>query len=155
MSAMSRSSALALPFALLLAACGESSPPPATAHDAARGDGPGATSSAPVKPVTELKRAAVRETIAAGLGAFLQNVTVEDWPVMHDGKFYGFKIRSINADWGLDLRPGDVVTKVNGIVPEHPDDADTALRSLDKAKSLKVEFERDGKARTLELPIVD
>ena len=51
--------------------------------------------------------------------------------------------------------PGDVVTRVNGIVPEHPEEADAALRSLEKAPALKVEFEREGKAKTLELPIVD
>jgi type II secretory pathway component PulC len=154
---MVRSPALAVlaPLVFLLAACAQESPPPATAHDGKRSDAHGEAASGPAKPVTEIKRAAVREMIAAGLGAFLQNVTVEDWPVMHDGKFYGFKIRSINADWGLDLHPGDVVTKVNGVVPEHPEEADAALRSLDKAAALKVEFERDGKPRTLELPIVD
>jgi type II secretory pathway component PulC len=143
---------------LLGAACGGPTPP-ATAHDPASepkvvGD---ATVTAPTTatPVTSLKRTVVKDTIARGLGVFLQNVTVEDWPVMHDGKFHGFKIRSINTSWAVDLKPGDVVTRVNGIVPEHPEEADAALRSLEKATSLKVDFERDGKAKTLELPIVD
>ena len=150
-----------LPFALALTAllaCGdrEALQEPKGPHDvatsaAAPPDGPTAKPVA----VTALKRAAVKETIAQGLGVFLQNVTVEDWPVMHEGKFYGFKIRTMNPDWSVDLRPGDVVTRINGIVPEHPEEADTALRSLEKAKSLKVDFERDGKAKTLELPIVD
>lgn len=109
----------------------------------------------PPKPITSLKRAAVRETIQQGLGVFLQNVTVDDWPVMREGKFHGFKIKAINPQWGIDLRPGDVVTRVNGVVPEHPEEADAALRALDKAASLKVDFEREGKSRTLELPIVD
>lgn len=143
---------------LFAAACGGSRPPANAANAAPTETKPAETSTAaaaPKAPITSLKRAAVKETIAQGLGAFLQNVTVEDWPVMHDGKFHGFKIRSINADWGVDLRPGDVVTRVNGIVPEHPEEADAALRSLEKAPALKVDFERDGKAKTLELPIVD
>lgn len=107
------------------------------------------------KPITQLKRAQVKDTIAQGLGVFLQNVTVDDWPVMHEGKFHGFKIRSLNPEWGIDIRPGDVVTRINGIVPEHPEEADAALRSLEKASTLKVEYEREGKAKTLELPIVD
>jgi type II secretory pathway component PulC len=148
--------AVSIPAVLLAVACGESTPR-AKSPEADPGTKAAATSApatAPV-PVTSLKRAAVRETIAQGLGVFLQNVAVEDWPVMHDGKFHGFKIRTINPSWGIDLKPGDVVTRVNGIVPEHPEEADAALRSLEKAPALKVDFERDGKAKTLELPIVD
>jgi type II secretory pathway component PulC len=141
--------------AFFVTACGGSAPPPATAHGPAT-----ATASEPLpkdspKPITSLKRARVKETIAQGVGVFLQNVTLDDWPVMHDGKFYGFTLRTINTDWGIDLKPGDVITRINGIVPEHPEEADAALRSLEKAAALKVEFEREGKLRTLELPILD
>ena len=38
---------------------------------------------------------------------------------------------------------------------EHPEEADAALRSLEKAASLKIDYEREGKLRTLELPIVE
>ena len=151
----------ALPLALVslvLVACGESNPQPRTARNEARpatSQTAVAEPSAPAKPVTSLKRAQVKAMIAQGLGMFLQNVTVEDWPVMHDGKFHGFKIRTINPEWGVDLKPGDVVTRVNGVVPEHPEEADAALRSLEKASALKVDFEREGKAKSLELPIVD
>ncbi len=146
-------------FVVLLAACGGSTPPAKDARVATAppsettGSAPSDRSERP--PITALKRADVKETIARGVGAFLQNVTVEDWPVMHEGKFHGFKIKSINPDWNVDIKPGDVITRVNGIVPEHPEEADAALRSLEKAASLKIDYERDGKPRTLELPIVD
>lgn len=146
-----------LPAALALSvmACAESTPTPKSVEATpAKASAPSGPAAAPA-PITSLKRAAVKETIAQGLGAFLQNVTVEDWPVMHNGKFYGFKIRSLNPDWSIDLKPGDVVTRINGIVPEHPEEADAALRSLEKARALKVDYERDGKAKTIELPIVD
>lgn len=147
-----------VPIALVLVstACGESAPPK-TANEAPPPSKVAneAPKPAAAEPITSLKRLAVKETIARGVGAFLQNVTVEDWPVMHEGKFHGFKIRSINAQWGVDLKAGDVVTRINGIVPEHPEEADAALRALEKASSLKVDFEREGKAKTLELPIVD
>jgi type II secretory pathway component PulC len=150
---------LSATFLLLVTACGESNGPPKGPNDvtpaAKAATGPAEVPVTAPKPVTSLKRAAVKETIAQGLGVFLQNITLEDWPVMHDGKFHGFTIRTINSNWGVDLKPGDVVTRVNGIVPEHPEEADAALRSLEKAPSLKVDFERDGKAKTLELPIVD
>jgi type II secretory pathway component PulC len=148
---------LGLTLVLGLAGCGDATPQANSPSKNSPRTSPAGElrENAPPVPVTSLKRAEVKETIAQGLGVFLQNVTVDDWPVMHDGKFYGFKIRTINPEWGVDLRPGDVVTKVNGIVPEHPEEADAALRSLEKAKTLKVEFERDGKPRTLELPILD
>ncbi|HVH47103.1 MAG TPA: hypothetical protein VM925_32395 [Labilithrix sp.] len=155
-SAFTRS--LPVTLLLLAAACGGNARPSAAHEAAGRPQSAGETTAggtAPARPITSLKRKAVKETIAQGLGAFLQNVSLEDWPVMHDGKFHGFKIRTINPQWGVDLKPGDVVTRVNGIVPEHPEEADAALRSLEKAGSLKVDFERDGKAKTLELPIVD
>jgi type II secretory pathway component PulC len=146
---------------LLLTACGgeEASPPAKSPRSSSSAEGMDPNGrrmpAQPPKPITSLRRAEVKATIAQGLGIFLQNITVEDWPVMHEGKFHGFKIRSLNPEWGIDLRPGDVVTKINGIVPEHPEEADAALHSLEKATALKVEFEREGKAKTLELPIVD
>jgi type II secretory pathway component PulC len=144
---------------VVLAACGGSTPP---ARDAQVAKPSGELSetateqpTAAKQPITSLKRSDVKETIARGVGAFLQNVTVEDWPVMHGGKFHGFKIKTINPGWNVDIKPGDVITRVNGIVPEHPEEADAALRSLEKAPSLRIDFERDGQPRTLELPIVD
>ena len=147
-----RISSLAVLLGLFLLACGESAPAksPESASTAP------ATTAAPA-PVatTSLKRSQVKRTIAKGLGYFLQEVSVEDDPVMTAGKFHGFKIKAITGDWGVDLRPGDVVTRVNGMSIERPDDADAALRSLDKAKALRVDFDREGRPRTLELPIVD
>lgn len=143
---------------VVLMACGGSTPPAKDAQAAkpSTGETSETATERPAKqPVTSLKRSDVKETIARGVGAFLQNVTVEDWPVMHGGKFHGFKIKTINPDWNVDIKPGDVITRVNGIVPEHPEEADAALRSLEKAPSLKIDFERDGQPRTLELPIVD
>lgn len=147
-----------VPAVLVLTACGCSAPPPKSAESSPPPSPAPAASSAsvaPPKPITSLRRAQVKQMIAQGVGMFLQNVTVDDWPVMREGKFHGFKIKTLNPDWTIDLRPGDVVTHVNGIVPEHPEEADAALRALEKATSLKVEFEREGKSRTLELPIVD
>jgi type II secretory pathway component PulC len=97
----------------------------------------------------------VKQTIAKGLGYFLRNVTVEDYPAMRANKFYGWKLRNVNGELGVDLRPGDVVTRVNGMAIEHPEEADAAMRSLEKATALRVDFDRDGKSQSLELPITD
>ena len=108
-----------------------------------------------VGKTTQLRRSQVKKTISRGLGYFLQGVSVEDFPVMKDGRFYGFKIKTISPEWGVDLRPGDVVTRVNGMVIEHPEEADAAMRSLERAGALRVDYERDGKRQILELPIVE
>jgi type II secretory pathway component PulC len=116
---------------------------------------PMTTAAAIPEKITSLKRSQVKQQITKGLGYFLQNVTVEDYPAMKANKFYGWKIKSVSADWGVDIRPGDVVTRVNGMPIEHPEEADAALRSLEKAKALRVDYERDGKPQTLELPILE
>ena len=149
-----RNLSFAAALAIATLACGESAPPKSPASEAPA-VAPTTTAAAAPITTTSLKRSQVKRTIAKGLGYFLQEVTVEDYPVMHGGKFHGFKIKAITGEWGVDLRPGDVITRVNGMSIEHPEDADAALRSLEKAKALKVEFDRDGKPSSLELPIVD
>jgi S1-C subfamily serine protease len=146
--------ALVLAVSVASVACG-GTPPAMTAQStpAARSTPP-ATAEITTK-TTSLKRSQVKQTIGKGLGYFLQNVTVEDYPAMKANKFHGWKVRTVNADLGVDVKPGDVVTKVNGMPIEHPEEADAAMRSLEKAPALRVDFERDGKAQTLELPITE
>jgi type II secretory pathway component PulC len=125
----------------------QASPPPDTA--------PTTTAAVVVPKRTSLHRSELKQGIARGLGYFLQNVSVDDYPVMKGNKFYGFKIKSVNADLGVDLQPGDVVMRVNGMPIEHPEEADAAMRSLEKAKALHVELERAGKPMTIDLPIME
>ncbi len=142
---------------LAVAACG-GSPEPKTAEapkTSTTGASTPAAAAATRAPIAQLRRGEVKSAIGRGLGVFLQNVSVDDYPVMKDGRFHGFRLKAINPDWAIDLRPGDVITRVNGQPIEHPEEADAALRSLEKAPALKVDYERDGKPRTLELPIVD
>jgi type II secretory pathway component PulC len=137
-------------------ACGETPPAKSAGAATSAPEAAPTTTAAPVPPkTTSLRRSQVKAGIARGLGYFLQNVTVEDYPVMRGNKFYGFKVRAISAELGVDIQPGDVVTRVNGMSIEHPEEADAAMRTLEKASALRVDFERDGKPRTLELPITE
>jgi type II secretory pathway component PulC len=145
---------------LATAACGGAQPAARSAN--ADGDlsdpAPAAaptTTAAVTEKVTSLSRAQVRFMIRSGLGVFFQNVALDDFPVMQNNKFHGFKIRAMNPAWSVDLRPGDVVTRVNGMPIEHPEEADAAMRALEKAPALKIDYERDGKAAVFELPIVE
>ena len=160
MAALARSTCLApiALFALALGACGgggAAAQDPKSPEARPEGSAAEATTAAVTEKTTSLKRSQVREAITKGVGAFLRNVAVEDMPEMRNGKFYGFRIRAINPDWSIDLRPGDVILRINGVAIEHPEDADAALRSLDKAASLRVDYERDGRPGVFELPIVD
>ena len=143
-------------FAMCVVACGETPPAKSAESAASPTEAAPTTTAAAVPPkTTSLRRSQVKAGIAKGLGYFLQNVTVEDYPVMRGNKFYGFKVKAISAELGVDILPGDVVMRVNGMSIEHPEEADAAMRTLDKASALRVDFERDGKPRTLELPITE
>lgn len=108
-------------------------------------------------PTSTLRRGEVRAVVRSGLGSFLQKVEVEEQPVFRNGKFVGFRIAALKGDgWkGVDLKPGDVVTSVNGYPIEHPEDAMAAFKSLDVASELRVDYERGGEPRSLRYGIVD
>ncbi|HEY3233220.1 MAG TPA: hypothetical protein VGJ84_00800 [Polyangiaceae bacterium] len=93
--------------------------------------------------------------VNAGVGRFLQRVEVE--PNFRAGAFEGFRILRLKPEpwWqGVDLKPGDVVTRVNGIVIEKPTDAYAALESLRTADRLSVAYLRAGAPRELSYRII-
>jgi type II secretory pathway component PulC len=108
-------------------------------------------------PTDVIRRSAIRGVLAAGPGAFLQKVSLDDQPVLAGGKFRGFRIASLQADSfrGVDLKPGDVVTRIEGMPIEHPEEAIEAFNALQLASELRVDYERDGVPHTLRYRIVD
>jgi len=147
-----------VPVALALVGCGSASMPPAPAPaPAAAVAHPAAPPPAPLGDHA-LARSAVHDAVTQGLGAFLQRLELDDLPVFAAGKFHGFRIAALRGDafWnGVDLKPGDVVTRVNGFPIEHPEQAETAFESLEVSSELRVDYERDGHARELVYAIVD
>jgi type II secretion system protein C len=105
-----------------------------------------------------LTRAAVHDVVSRGLGAFLQRIELDDRPVRVAGKFHGFRVAVLRDEsfWrGVDLKPGDVVTSVNGLPIERPEQAQTAFDSLEVLGELRVACERDGQPRELVYSIVE
>ncbi len=105
---------------------------------------------------TSLDRAEVDRVVDAGLGRFLQTVSVEASVV--EGRFRGFRIvevRPANAWRGVDLKVGDVVTAINGKPIERPEQAHEAFMGLKQAQRLVVSFVRAGTQHELVLPIID
>jgi len=139
---------------LLVLACaghGESadrSVTPATRH-------PSEADSSPRPPPGTLWRDEVVATVDLGLGAFLGRVEVEESLVDH--RFQGFRIVALRPPefWkGVDLRPGDIVTSVNGMSIERDTQAFEAFEQLRDAPELRVSLTREGKKRELRYRIV-
>ena len=123
---------------------------------------PKAVAKAPLqKPVAQrppqgaLYREDVNALIARGFPEFLQRVEVE--PRLVDGQFRGWSIVQLNPGefWnGVDLKPGDIVTRVNDLPIEHETEAFDAFESLRQSDALRVAFQRGGQSRVLEYKII-
>ena len=92
-----------------------------------------------------------------GLGQYLRNVETE--PAFHRGAFVGFRIVSLFpgelAYASIDLRPGDVVTRVNGQPIERPEQAVAVWEALRTASDLVVNYRRGDQEYALHFRIVD
>jgi hypothetical protein len=71
-----------------------------------------------------------------------------------DGRFAGWRITGLPEEWrAIDLRPGDVVSRVNGKTLETPEEAWEAWKSVAGAKEIKLAVVRDGAPRDIVIPI--
>jgi type II secretory pathway component PulC len=103
-----------------------------------------------------IRRQEIDPVLEAGLGAYLQKVRTE--PSFEKGRFVGFRILSLYPDdpsyASVDLRPGDVVTMINGLPIGRPDQASVAWDTLRTADELVVYYVRDEQPKTLRYSIV-
>lgn len=117
-----------------------------------------ATAAAPAEPEEvvppgSLSRRKVDAALKEGPPWLLSRVQVEE--VLRKGAFVGWRVVAMPTGWeGAGLRPGDVVTKVNGLGIEKPDDLFAVWTDVAAAKELRIAYERDGKAEELAMPIV-
>jgi type II secretory pathway component PulC len=93
-----------------------------------------------------ISRAQLDAFIAQGPAfAFSQ---VETQPHHADGSFVGFQLVDVTTaahnHIAPHLRVGDIVTHVNGIRLQRPDDYLQAWRGLAEASSVRIDFRRDG-----------
>ena len=135
--------------------CGPSYPESEYPSAPPAGVSAGADDFAPAPPGA-LWRRDVNDVLAGGLGKFLQRADLK--PELHEGAFVGFRVVELHppAWWqGVDLVPGDVVTRVNGMPIEQPTDAHAAFESLRSADRLVVSYLRDGKERELSYSIIE
>ena len=152
---------LAAALAALAAACAGRPPTPQPALPAAEPAPAAAAEVAPACPAFaapgRVRRSTIRATIDGGLGRWLTGVDVA--AALEGGRFRGWRINTLYAGdpcyRDLDLRPGDVVIRVNGAAVERPEQANEVFVGLGAAPALTVDYVRDGQPRTLTLGIAD
>lgn len=96
-----------------------------------------------------VSRAQIDRFIDKGPPYALTLVKVE--PARADGKFRGFKLiameRSAAQVVGPQLVPGDIVTHINGVRLEKPDDYLNAWKLLGEVSKIRIDFVRDGESK--------
>jgi hypothetical protein len=134
--------------ALAILGCGSAIPPEADTS-AKKAVPPPSESQV---PEGHLDRARLERVLRQGPPWVLERVPIEE--VIEEGKFVGWRVQHLPDAWaGVDLRPGDVVTRVNALPVETPTDMWAAWTTLSVASELKVAYLRDGETRELSVPI--
>lgn len=108
----------------------------------------------PSVPPGHLARVEVdRILVTHGASWFFRQVMID--PVMRrDGKFSGWRVVGLPADWSsVDVRPGNVVTRINGLTLERPEEFWEVWASVAKTAEVKIDLMRDGAARQVIIPI--
>ena len=155
---MSRTVALAL--ALLVAACAAPAPQPPTPtvplDPYAYPQGP-RPAFEPTSPSSTLQRREVDEFLAQGPAWFIRNVDVV--PARIGDGFAGFQVvRFFEGDprfARVDIKPGDVVVRVNDMPIGKPDQFMKAWEDMKVASELTVEYVRGASKRVLRWEIVE
>jgi len=104
-----------------------------------------------------LTRAMLREALGRGPARVLGALEFAERPVFRDGRFVGLRVlarRDAGASRRLfDVRPGDVVTAINGVAPRTPEDLAKAARVVLEAPAVEIALLRDGQPVALRVAI--
>ena len=121
-------------------------PPPVAAVASAR--------QAPQPPPGHLSRNDVdRVLVERGPAWIFRRVRLEE-VILPDGKFSGWRIAGLPEEWrAIDVQPGNVVSKVNGMPVETHDDAWEIWKNVASSSAVILTVLRDGKAREIRIPI--
>ena len=111
----------------------------------------------PTVQVATIPRALLRAELTRGIGRFLQNVKTE--AVLSHGHFVGWRLLALfpkRPDVHVQgIQTGDVLVRVNGVSIERPEDFKSVWDTLETAKELVLEIEREGQPSALHYTIVD
>jgi hypothetical protein len=108
----------------------------------------------PAVPPGHLSRTEVDRVLTTQGPPWLLRRVLSEEVMEKNGKFAGWRMVGLPEEWmNIDLRPGDIVTRVNGLPIETPDQFWEAWKSVATALELKITLTRDGAPRTLLVPI--
>ncbi|MBW7931614.1 MAG: type II secretion system protein GspC [Gammaproteobacteria bacterium] len=116
------------------------------------GTAAGSPSPAPPRPVARRPMPSMQEVVnqqAASIGDILR-----PQPFMPNGELKGYRVypgRNRAQFVALGLRPGDLVTEINGLALNNPALAMETFRSLSNTSQVSVTIERDGQPQSLML----
>lgn len=147
--------AVSLAFLAALGGCDEASTVTARPAKAPTTMAPAArANAAPQAPPGHVLRPEVdRVLVQQGPPWILRRVMREE-TFGKDGHFAGWRITGLPEEWSaIDLRPGDIVSRVNGKTLETPDEAWDAWKSVAGATAIKLALVRDGAPREVVIPI--
>jgi general secretion pathway protein C len=117
------------------------------------GSGQPAAPRAGTRPaVASPATANVQDMVARNAAGFLD--VIRPQPFMPDGQLKGYRIYpGPNRDQftALGLRPGDLVTEINGVTLDNPAQGMEVFRSLGEAAEVSITVERDGQPTVLSL----
>ncbi len=137
-------------FALGCSSSTENVSRPKAATSAAKSDA--ATPPTTQAPPSKLERAELKTVLPNGLPWILRRVWPEE--VLREGKFIGWRLVAIPEEWiGLDVRPDDIVTRINNKSVETPEQLWEAWASLAMATELRITYERLGETKEFVMPI--
>lgn len=105
--------------------------------------------TAPPRSIADYRRQFIRNP--ASLAEIAQ---IEPGEV--DGEFKGYKLRFLKDDpilTSLNLQPDDIITSVNGVALDQPENGVKALRMLMKSKDLSLTVLRDGQEMNFQLSL--
>lgn len=113
-----------------------------------------ADSQAPVDAGLAADLASRRDNWLENPNRFMEAVRIR--PVMEQGSIKGFSIaprRDAALFRQAGLRPGDVVTAINGVAVGSIDDPQALAGQLSQASQVTLEVEREGRVMTITLPL--
>ena len=103
-------------------------------------------------PAGSVDRRLLEAILVEGPPWLLERVPIEE--VMDQGKFKGWRLQDFPVEWShVELQPGDVITALNGMPLETPDELWAAWATMGSSSDIKVSFVREGEAKELKVPI--
>jgi hypothetical protein len=155
-----RSSTAAVLCSLVAAAWAGCGPPPTPAPPPPPASMPAsAPASRPAGPTGVITRAELKAFLDRGMPAFIANVIVDRYPRARSRRFRGWRIVEFFPGdprfAHVDLKPGDVVLRVNQRSIERPDQFVGVWGSLGQIRELVVEVLRQREVRVLRWRVAD